>query len=78
MKAPKVTAGLTCPPEMLAPTETATKRPKPCAKAAATRPAGVVEPLSVNLLKAIPDPCPAKTKIKVEINSAKAAFKAAG
>lgn len=25
-KAPKVTAGFTCPPEMLAPTETATKR----------------------------------------------------
>lgn len=26
---PKVTAGLTWPPEMLAPTETATKRAKP-------------------------------------------------
>ena len=26
IKAPNVTAGLTCPPEMLAPTETATKR----------------------------------------------------
>ena len=26
IKAPNVTAGLTCPPEMLAPTETAPKR----------------------------------------------------
>lgn len=48
-KAPKVTAGFTCPPEMLAPTETATNRAKAWATDAATRPAGVVEPLSVSL-----------------------------
>ena len=77
-KAPNVTAGLTCPPEMLAPTETATKSPKACASEAATRPAGVVAPFSVSLLKAIPEPEPAKTKIIVEINSANAAFKASG
>lgn len=49
MKAPKVTAGLTWPPEMLAPTETATKRAKACDSDAATKPAGVAEPLSVSL-----------------------------
>ncbi|RWW34864.1 hypothetical protein GW17_00000338 [Ensete ventricosum] len=48
-KAPKVTAGLTWPPEMLAPTATATKRPNPWAKDAATTPAGVAEPSSVSL-----------------------------
>lgn len=44
-----MTAGLTCPPEMLAPTETATNRAKACAIAAATRPAGVAEPSLVSL-----------------------------
>ena len=78
MKAPKVTAGLTWPPEMLAPTETATKRAKAWAIAAAMSPAGVLEAPSVSLLKAMPDPSPAKTKIRVEMNSAKAAFKASG
>uniref|UniRef100_A0A2P2J5B9 Tonoplast intrinsic protein n=1 Tax=Rhizophora mucronata TaxID=61149 RepID=A0A2P2J5B9_RHIMU len=78
MKAPNVTAGLTWPPEMLAPTETATKRPKAWAIDAEIRPAGVVEPLSVSLLKAIPDPWPAKTKIRVEMNSASAALHASG
>ena len=77
-KAPKVTAGLTWPPEMLAPTATATKRAKAWAREAATSPAGVVEALSVSLLKAMPEPSPAKTKMSVEMNSAKAAFKASG
>lgn len=77
-KAPKVTAGLTWPPEMLAPTATATKRAKAWAIEAATRPAGVVAPLSVSLLKAMPEPSPAKTKIRVEMNSARAAFRASG
>lgn len=77
-KAPKVTAGLTCPPEMLAPTATATKSAKAWAMAAETRPAGVLAPLSVSLLKAMPEPEPAKTKMRVEMNSAKAAFKASG
>lgn len=36
-KAPSVTAGLTWPPEMLAPTETATKSANACAKADANR-----------------------------------------
>lgn len=54
-KAPKVTAGLTWPPEMLAPTETATNNPKACAMEAEIRPAGVATP-SVSLLKAIPEP----------------------
>lgn len=49
MKAPNVTAGLTWPPEMLAPTETATNSANACANAAATRPAGVLDPLSVSL-----------------------------
>lgn len=48
-KAPKVTAGLTWPPEMLAATETATKRPKPCAIDAEISPAGVVEAPPVSL-----------------------------
>lgn len=77
-KAPKVTAGLTWPPEMLAPTETATKRAKAWAMEAEMRPAGVVAPPSVSLLKAMPEPWPAKTKIKVEMNSANPAFKASG
>ena len=42
------------------------------------RPAGVVDPLSVSLLKAMPEPDPAKTKIKVEMNSARAALRASG
>lgn len=49
MKAPNVTAGLTWPPEMLAPTETATKRANAWDSDAATTPAGVAEPLSVSL-----------------------------
>lgn len=49
MNAPKVTAGFTCPPEMLAPTETATKRANACDNAAATSPEGVVAPFSVSL-----------------------------
>lgn len=48
MKAPKVTAGFTWPPEMLAPTETATKSAKACAIDAAIRPAGVAAPPSVS------------------------------
>lgn len=48
-KAPNVTAGFTCPPEMFAPTETATKSAKACANAAATRPAGVDDPSLVSL-----------------------------
>lgn len=49
MKAPKVTAGLTWPPEMLAPTETATKSAKACAMAAEIKPAGVLAPSPVSL-----------------------------
>lgn len=49
MNAPNVTAGFTCPPEMFAPTETATKSAKACANDAATRPAGVVDPSLVSL-----------------------------
>lgn len=49
MNAPKVTAGFTCPPDMFAPTETATKSANAWASEAATRPDGVVEPLSVSL-----------------------------
>jgi len=49
MNAPKVTAGLTCPPEMLAPTETATKSANACDSDAATNPAGVAAPLFVSL-----------------------------
>lgn len=37
---PNVTAGLTWPPEMLAPTETATNRANPWQTATATSPAG--------------------------------------
>lgn len=48
-KAPNVTAGFTWPPDMLAPTEIATKSAKACAREAAMRPAGVVDPLSVSL-----------------------------
>lgn len=47
--APNVTAGFTWPPEMLAPTETATNNASACDKAAAMRPAGVVEPAFVSL-----------------------------
>lgn len=57
-KAPKVTAGFTCPPEMFAPTETATKSASAWAKAAATRPEGVVGPPSVSL--------PARTTQRVQ------------
>ena len=78
MHAPKVTAGLTWPPEMLALMETATNKAKAWASAAETSPAGVVDPLFVILLKAIPEPSPAKTKIRVEMNSAKAALRAFG
>lgn len=46
---PKVTAGLTWPPEMLAPTATATKRPNPWQIAMATRPAGSRAAFPVNL-----------------------------
>lgn len=46
---PKVTAGLTWPPEMLAPTETATNRAKPWHIAMATRPAGSRAASDVNL-----------------------------
>ncbi|RRT81904.1 hypothetical protein B296_00000410 [Ensete ventricosum] len=46
---PKVTAGLRWPPEMLAAMDTPTKRPKPCARATATRPAGSSAAPDVNL-----------------------------
>lgn len=46
---PKVTAGLTWPPEMLAPTETATNRAKPWQIATATNPAGSRAASDVNL-----------------------------
>ena len=46
---PKVTAGLTWPPEMLAPTETATKRAKPWQIATATNPVGSRAASDVNL-----------------------------
>ena len=46
---PKVTAGLTWPPEMLAPTATATKRAKPWQTATATKPAGSRAASDVNL-----------------------------
>lgn len=42
------------------------------------RAAGEVGELWVSLEKARPEPWPAKTKIRVEMNSAKAAFRAAG
>lgn len=134
-KAPNVTAGLTCPPEMFAPTETATNSAKAWASDACTRPAGVADPSLVSLsakkptindwsfhvypsktiateddyvtrearhhacmcmlccyfsqhvhmficdggvesvLKAIPEPSPAKTKMSMEMNSARAAFR---
>lgn len=44
-----MTAGFTWPPEMLAPTETATKRAKPWQMAMATSPAGSRAALDVNL-----------------------------
>lgn len=47
--APNVTAGFTCPPEMLAPTATATNRASACAREAAISPDGVVPPPSVSL-----------------------------
>lgn len=46
---PKVTAGLTWPPEMLAPTETATKRAKPWHTAIDNNPAGSSAASDVNL-----------------------------
>lgn len=46
---PNVTAGFTWPPEMLAPTETATKRAKPWQMAMATSPAGSRAASDVNL-----------------------------
>lgn len=48
-KAPNVTAGFTWPPEMFAPTETATNSANPCANAAAISPEGVDDPSFVNL-----------------------------
>ena len=48
-KAPNVTAGFTWPPEMFAPIATATNSAKAWARAAATSPAGVVDPSSVSL-----------------------------
>lgn len=50
---PKVTAGLTWPPEMLAPTETATNRAKPWQIAMATSPAGSTAAFDVNLSRII-------------------------
>ena len=47
--APNVTAGFTWPPEMLAPTDTATKSANACTNAAATSPEGVDAPPSVSL-----------------------------
>ncbi len=44
-----MTAGFTWPPEMLAPTETATKRAKPWQMAMATSPAGSRAASDVNL-----------------------------
>lgn len=49
MKAPNVTAGFTCPPDMFAPTETATNSPNAWDSDAAMRPAGVAGPLLVSL-----------------------------
>lgn len=46
---PKVTAGLTCPPEMLAAIDTATKRANPWQIATATRPEGSRAESDVNL-----------------------------
>lgn len=46
---PNVTAGLTCPPEMLAPTETATNSAKPWQIATASNPAGSRAASDVNL-----------------------------
>lgn len=63
---------------MLAPTETATNRAKAWATAAATRPEGVAELSLVSLLNAMPEPSPAKTKIRVEMNSARAALRESG
>lgn len=57
---PKVTAGLTWPPEMLAPTETATKRAKPWHTAMATNPDGSSAASAVNL--------PVKSKNKNDVN----------
>lgn len=53
-KAPNVTAGLTCPPEMFAPTETATNSAKAWDNAAAIRPDGVVPAPCVSLPVKIP------------------------
>lgn len=47
--APNVTAGFTWPPEMFAPTETATNNANACDNDAAIRPDGVADPLSVSL-----------------------------
>lgn len=60
-KAPNVTAGLTWPPEMFAPTETATNSPKAWARDACTRPAGVDDPLSVSLSAEKPTISPFKS-----------------
>lgn len=73
-KAPKVTAGLRWPPEMLKATETATKRANACAKATAIRAAGVAGASSVSLLRVMLEPSPANTNIRVAMNSAAAAF----
>lgn len=47
--APNVTAGFTWPPEILAPTDTATNSANACDIDAEIRPAGVVDPPSVSL-----------------------------
>lgn len=52
MKEPNVTAGFTWPPEMFAPTETATNKAKAWDREAATRPDGVAGASYVSL----PDP----------------------
>lgn len=56
-------------PEILAVVDTPTKRPNACANEAMVIPWGVLGPFSVSLVKAIPEPCPAKTKINVLMNS---------
>lgn len=78
IKAPNVTAGLTWPPEMLADIDTATNNPKAWARAAWITPDGVPEPFEVRKLKAIPEPSPAKTKMRVLMNSARATLKMLG
>lgn len=73
-KAPNVTAGFKWPPEMLAALATPAQTPNPWANAAITIPVGVLGPLPVSLLKAMPEPSPAKTNIRVQKNSANGAL----